>query len=262
MKSNNIDIVVITGAGRGIGRGIALDFGKRGVNVLCISKTKNSTLVSRAINKNGGSAESLALDLSDYEKTYTTLSKWVKKRSYKRYALILAAAVLGPRGPITKSSLEKWDDCHRVNVLGNLAVIKSILPVMIKNKFGRIITFAGGGSAYPFPTFPAYSATKTAIVRIAENLYEDLKQRGDFIVVCLAPGAVATDMLEEVREAGAEVRSTVDITKPIKFVREVVNARKCAFSGAFVHVNNDWKEYLNSNKKLKSDSYWRLRRIE
>lgn len=122
--------------------------------------------------------------------------------------------------------------------------------------------FSGGGAAYSFPIFPAYSASKTAMVRITENINEDLKGKGDFAIVCLAPGAVETEMLKEVRLAGAEVKTVVEISEPLTFVQEFINAKSCSFSGSLVHVRDNWKDYLNSNKSLGEDTHWKLRRIE
>ena len=257
-----IDAVIISGAGRGIGREIALDFGKSGIPVVCISKSKNCEETANAIRGTGGTAESIIVDIGDCKKTKEIMSNWVSKTPYKKLGVILAAAILGPKGPITNIELAEWDECHKINILGNLAILNALLPKMTGNSFGRIITFAGGGSAYAFPTFPAYSATKTAMVRITENINEDIKNKGDFAIVCLAPGAVETDMLKEVRSSGAEVRTVVSVSETVTFAKEFINSSSCGFSGAFVHVRNNWKDYLNSNNQLKDDSFWKLRRIE
>ncbi len=259
---NLVDVVIVTGAGRGIGRSIALDFGKQGIPVLCISKSSNAGNVAKEITNDGGIAESLSLDLSNYETVENEISKWILKTSYKKIGIVLAAAILGPKGPLTNCSLKEWDDCHRVNILGNLAVLKSLFPRMLENKFGRIVMFSGGGAAYANPAFPGYSSTKTATVRIAENIYEDLKDKGDFLITCFGPGAVETDMLKEFRTGGGEVKATTKIEEPVLFVREFINARTCGLSGRFVHVRNSWKEYINSSKTFDDDSMWKLRRVE
>lgn len=150
----------------------------------------------------------------------------------------------------------------RVNLNGNFAVLKGLLPKMIENKFGRIVAFAGGGAAYQYPLFKAYSASKTAIVRTVENLHEEFKGYGDFSIVALAPGAVETDTLRSVRKAGAEVKTVVDISEPVTFVREFLESERCNISGSFVHVRDNWRYYLNSNNQLSQDSLWKLRRIE
>lgn len=257
-----IDAVIITGAGQGIGKAVALDFGSKGVPVLCISKTMNAKCTKEEIIKFNGVSESLIVDISDYEETERLVSEWISKKKYKKLGIVLAAASLGPADFYSVSSLRDWDICHKVNVLGNLSVVSALLPRMIENKFGRIVAFAGGGSAYAYPKFPAYSATKTAMVRIVENMHEMLKEKGDFNIVCLAPGAVETNMLSQIRTGGGEVKTTVDILEPVKFIRDFVNATSCAFSGRFVHVRDNWKGYINTKEIMNDEAQWKLRRIE
>lgn len=257
-----MELVIVSGAGQGIGRAISIELGKCGISILCISKSNNCVKTTEEIIQNGGKAESLILDIENYNETEKKISNWISSSSYKRIGVVLAAAILGPKGPIAASSLENWHKTFKVNLLGNIAILRGILPRMLKNKFGRIITFAGGGSAYAFPIFPAYSASKTAIVRTTENINEDLKGKGDFAVVCLAPGAVQTKMLDEVSQSGAEVRTIVDISEPINFVKEFINSKTCGFSGSLIHVRDNWKNYLNTSFELKNSSMWKLRRIE
>jgi hypothetical protein len=99
------------------------------------------------------------------------------------------------------------------------------------------------------------------MVRTVENLQESLNDRGDFAVVCLAPGANETNTLQRVRAAGAKIQTTVDISEPVNFAREFLFCGRCGFKGSFVHVRDNWRDYLDSNKKT-GDPKWKLRRIE
>jgi len=146
--------------------------------------------------------------------------------------------------------------------LGNLAVVQACLPKLQTSGWGRILFFAGGGSAYAYPLFPAYSIAKTALVRAVENLHEDLRGWGEFAVSILAPGAVETEMLAEVRASGAEVRTTVPINEPIAFVRSFLASEKRDLSGRFVHVRDRWPEILCGETTLDRDDLWKLRRVE
>ncbi|HSY43797.1 MAG TPA: SDR family oxidoreductase, partial [Candidatus Acidoferrum sp.] len=139
---NSLDCVVISGAGQGIGKAIACDLGSKGVSVLCISKSKNCEATASEIVQAGGKAESMVLDIGNLEKTRSSVSAWIEKHPYKKIGLVLAAAVLGPQD---YQNLEGWDECYRTNVLGNLAIYSALLPRMLENKFGRIVSFAGGG---------------------------------------------------------------------------------------------------------------------
>jgi 3-oxoacyl-[acyl-carrier protein] reductase len=160
------------------------------------------------------------------------------------------------------TSLSDWDQTFRANVLGNLAVARAALPAILGNRFGRLVFFAGGGAAYAYPMFPAYAAAKAGLVRAVENLHEDLKDAGDCAVVILAPGAVETDTLAAVRARGGYVRTTVAMEEPVGFVRQFLDARSVGFSGSFVHVRDDWAQYLNAEKELPEKDLWKLRRVE
>jgi 3-oxoacyl-[acyl-carrier protein] reductase len=259
---NKLDTLVITGAGRGIGKAAALHLARTGAHILCISQTANAAETARLITAVGGSADSLSIDLADYAIAETTVGQWIAQYPGQRIGVVLAAAILGASGPLIHTDLTTWDLAFRIGVLGNLAVLKALLPRMTEARFGRIAGFSGGGSAYAYPIFPAYSATKTAMVRAVENLHEDLKDKGDFAVVCMAPGAVDTDMLQQVRGAGAYVKTLATMEEPVGFLEQFLTAESCGFSGCFVHVRDSYAHLLNTGERIATDSLWKLRRIE
>jgi 3-oxoacyl-[acyl-carrier protein] reductase len=256
------EIVVITGAGRGIGKAIAKEISGQSIPVLCISRSEKANQTAEEINAAGFKAESLVLDIGDIDKTDTAMKEWISGKPYKNIGVVLAASVLGSKFEVDKFDAKEWDEVLRVNVVGNFTVLGALLPRMIENKFGRIVAFSGGGSAYAYPMFSAYSASKTAVVRTVENFAKELEGKGDFAIAALAPGAVETDMLKMVKEAGAEVKTTVNINEPVYFVKEFIQAKSCNFSGCFVHVRDVWKDYLNNENKLKDRDFWTLRRID
>jgi NAD(P)-dependent dehydrogenase (short-subunit alcohol dehydrogenase family) len=253
-----LDCVIITGAGQGIGKAAALNLGSHKIHTVCLSKTKRCEVTADEIVKTGGSAESIVADIGQVEKTRERISEWIEGKSYKRIGLVLAAGILGPQDFQNPAG---WEECYRVNVLGNLAVCAGLLPRMLENRFGRIVCFGGGGAAYAYPLFPAYAASKVAMVRTIENMQEELNDKGDFAAVCLAPGANETNMLKKIQAAGAKIQTTVDINEPVGFVREFLFCEDCGFKGSFVHVRDNWRDYLNSGKKT-DDKKWKLRRIE
>lgn len=252
------DLAIVTGAGRGIGRAAAKALAAKGVEVLCVSQSAHCAELAKEIIAQGGKAEALQIDLGDYATAQKEIEKYLDKRQPKKLALVAAAGILGPTGPLTQSDLAAWEQTFRVNVLGNLAVLQVVLPFMQKNAFGRVVMFAGGGSAYAYPMFPAYAASKTALVRATENIAVDMKDAEDFSIVILAPGAIETDMLATVRASGGEVRTTTDIKEPVDFVcnfLQTANAKN--LNGRFIHVRDIWQD-----KETLSDDHWKLRRVE
>lgn len=255
------DAVVVTGAGRGIGRSVALSLGARGVPVLCVARTSTAEDTRDAIRAQGGAADACAVDLADLAAAEQRVAAWIAPRPYRRLGVVLAAGELGPAGPLETSDLSAWERAFRVNVLGNLAVVRGLLGRMLETGAGRAVFFAGGGAAYAYPVFPAYACTKAALVRAVENLHEDLKERGDFAVVCLAPGAVETDMLRQVRAAGAEVRTTAPPDDAVRFVEAFLSRDARVLSGRFLHARDTWAELLDGESPDLGER-WKLRRVE
>ena len=188
------------------------------------------------------------------------MRNWIDGRPFRRLAVVCAAGTLGQQGGILDGDLADWGRTMQTNVLGNLAVIRALLPRMLDAKYGRILTVAGGGAAYAFPVFSGYALSKAAMVRATENLDAELRGRGDFLTVCLAPGAMETGMLAKVRAAGAEVKTTVAMEEPVEFVARFIRTEACGFSGRFVHVRDTWREWLTP-EPVPGDR-WLLRRIE
>jgi NAD(P)-dependent dehydrogenase (short-subunit alcohol dehydrogenase family) len=257
-----LDLVVVTGAGRGLGKAVANKTALLGIPVLCISRTDNAIRTGEEIRALGGKADVMIMDIAELDSVQSRVAEWIASTPYRRLGVVLAAAVIGKPGGIANGDVQDWLATYKVNVLGNLAVLKGLLPRMLDAGFGRIVTLAGGGAAYAYPLLSGYALSKTAVVRAAENLHTELQDRGDFAVVCLAPGAMETDMLKQVRAAGAKVRTTVSIHEPVEFIRSFLLAPHCAFSGCFVHVRDEWRPKLEPGAEMDSHDLWLLRRIE
>ncbi|HEY3897551.1 MAG TPA: SDR family oxidoreductase [Chthoniobacter sp.] len=255
-----LDAVVVTGAGRGLGRAVALMAGRLGIPVLCIGRSNNIEETRAEIAMHGGHAEALMVDLTEVNSVLGQVGAWIASKPFRRLAVVLAAGTLGAPGGLLDGDLDDWSRTFQANVIGNLAVVKALLPAMRAAGFGRVVTVAGGGAAYAYPVFSGYALSKTALVRATENLDAELRGQGDILTVCLAPGAMETRLLDAVRATGAEVRTVVPIAETVEFIREFIHAEACGFSGRFVHVRDNWRAWLG--KKSAPDGLWLLRRNE
>lgn len=227
-----MQITIISGASRGIGKAIAEDLQKHIEGAFILLSTKN-------------------VDFVDYKEVYHgTNSLLGCFGNIKNINVILCAAQVGtPRS----DNLSEIDNLFKINVLGNLAVIKACMEYDVPLK---IVWMAGGGAANAFPEFFGYSLSKTAVVRAVENLSHLLKPSS--CIIALSPGAVDTDMLKIVEDSGAEIRTRTDISEPVKFVRDFIKEENVfylsAMGGRYFHVRDD----IDFNKE---DKYL-LRRIE
>jgi NAD(P)-dependent dehydrogenase (short-subunit alcohol dehydrogenase family) len=118
--------------------------------------------------------------------------------------LVNNAGVQGPIGPAEDIPMDQWRQTFEINFYGTLFACRSLIPRMRSQGYGKIINLSGGGAASPRPFFSAYATAKAAVVRLTENLAEEL--RGSRIDVnAIAPGALNTQMLEQTLAAGPEL---------------------------------------------------------
>jgi len=94
------DAVIVTGAGRGIGRAAALAMAEQGVPVLCISRSASAHATADVIRERASRADSLAVDLANHAQVESEVASWIAARPYRRLGVVLAAAELGPAGPL------------------------------------------------------------------------------------------------------------------------------------------------------------------
>lgn len=119
------------------------------------------------------------------------------------HGVVTAAAVLGPIGPVGSFEPAAFAATLKVNVLGTLLPVASLLQPLAAAK-GAVVTFSGGGATGPFPRYDAYAASKAAVVRLSENLAAELAPSG-VRVNSVAPGFVVTEMHEETIAAGPKL---------------------------------------------------------
>jgi len=248
-----LDLTIITGASRGIGRNIFNDLAPTSKNIIGIGSSEKILELSLI-----GNATPLRADLGDYNATYYRTKELVEKFAPKTLGVVLCGAQLGEVGEGLDVNLELWDRLYKVNILGNLAIIQACKE-FIKEGKTRIVWFGGGGAASPFQ-FGGYASSKAAVVRAVENLgVEFEKKEFDASIIALAPGAVETDMLAKVKIGGGTVKTLTDISEPTNFTRKFLTNEfdSKRLNGRFVHCRDTMNEMDWSKKDL-----LKLRRVE
>ena len=262
--------VLITGAGRGIGKRLALGFAAAGARVGLLARSQPELDLARLeIEHAGGAALPLPADVGDFQQMLAAAER-MRTAFGAIHILIAAAGIQGPIGPLAETDPKQWVETVRINLTGAMHACRSVLPQMIERRSGKIIVVSGGGSANPRPGFSAYAAAKTAVVRLAETLAEEVRDY-NVQVNCMAPGATYTHMTDEILHAGERagrkeiedaehVRLTggVHPEKQIQLALFLASERSNHVSGKLIHVNDDWKrlERENMNPEL-----YTLRRV-
>lgn len=117
--------------------------------------------------------------------------------------LVNNAGVYGPMGPTETVSLSEWRRALDINLFGVLIPARAVIPHLKKAGRGKIIILSGGGATNPLPNISAYAASKAAVARLMETLAEELRPF-HIDVNGIAPGALATRLVDEVLAAGPE----------------------------------------------------------
>jgi len=194
-------VAIVTGAGRGVGRAIALAFAREEADVVVVSRTLSDVEETAAqVRALGRRALALRVDVSRMEDVESMVKSTL--RDFGRVdVLVNNAGILGPIGPLIENDVEQWIETIKVNLTGTFLCCKAVSPIMIKQGGGKIINLSGGGAAYPRPRFSAYATSKAAVVRLTETLAEELKEF-NVQVNAIAPGAINTRIQEEILAAG------------------------------------------------------------
>ena len=266
-------VAIVTGAGKGIGRAIAISLAKQGMDIVLGSRTqKDLEQVAKEIESLGRKALPVICDVSK-EKDVSNLISIAVSRFPTIDLLVNNAAIQGPVGRLWQNNVKEWEKTIQINLLGVFYISHLVIPYMLKQKSGRIINLSGGGAAYARPLFSAYSCSKTAILRLTETLAEELKGK-NVQVFALAPGATWTEMTKEAMQKSIKIKNkkNLDELKMIQASGGTSNIKheKAAsyllsedskkLSGKLLHVD-EIDKIQKTSFKMKQDS-GKLRRVD
>ena len=195
---------IVTGAGTGLGLAIAQALVVEGANVAICGR--NAAGLQRAhdslsaLAAGGQQVVSQVCDVSSEEQVNALVDRALEKFGHLQI-LINNAGVQGAIGPTETVSLTEWRQAFEINLYGTLYSCRALIPDMRSQGYGKIINLSGGGAASPRPFFSAYATSKAAVVRLTENLAEELRDT-HIDVNAVAPGALNTQMLEQTLAAG------------------------------------------------------------
>jgi NAD(P)-dependent dehydrogenase (short-subunit alcohol dehydrogenase family) len=188
-------VAVVTGAGRGIGREIALHQARNGAKVAVLARTASDlTETVSLIGKEGGVAVSFPVDLVDRRAVEEMLDR-VASELGSIDLLVNNHGSFRAFGPIWECDPEVWWQDVEINLRGTFNTSRVAAPAMIARGKGRIVNLVGGGTGNSFPNGSGYASSKAAIMRFTECLNDTTKDRG-VLAFAVDPGLVRTSMTE------------------------------------------------------------------
>ncbi len=188
-------VALITGAGRGIGKAIALTLAQKGVRVAVLARTATEVQETESeISNRGGEALSLVGDITDMNRIQECVDGIHQK--WGTINILINNAGFGKFKPFEELSLEEWKQTIDINLTGTFIVTKAVLPDMIQQRGGSIINISSVSGLRPIPKQSAYCASKHGVIGLTTTLAMEMKPY-NIRVHAICPGGVITKLSQE-----------------------------------------------------------------
>ncbi len=190
-------IAVITGAGRGIGRRMAMDFAAAGANIVAAARTAETldSLIDE-IREAGGTAVAMPTDIGRIADCEALMARAIEEFGTID-VLVNNAAVSGPNKLVRDLEPDEWEEIIRVNLTGTWACIHFAVAPMMEQKSGSIINISSFAGKFPVARRVGYAASKSALVGLTRGLALELGPYG-IRINTITPGPVEGERVDEV----------------------------------------------------------------
>lgn len=202
MGSLDNQIALVTGAGRGIGRAIALKFAGEGADIICVSRTQeNSRKVADEVKALGRNAWAVALDVADSASVSAAAEAILREPG--RVDVLVNNAGVTRDNLLMRMSEEEWDTVINTNLRGAFLVTKAFTRAFLKQKSGRVINLASVIGLMGNAGQGNYAASKAGLIGFTKSVAREFASRG-ITVNAIAPGFIQTDMTAGLKEEWKE----------------------------------------------------------
>jgi len=202
---------IVTGAGRGIGRAIALRFASEGARVACVSRTEeNARKIAHEINRaRANAAKAYAVDVADHAAVQNVGADILT--DFGRADILVNNAGVTRDALTVRMSVEDWDSVINTNLRGAFSFTHSLVRAMTKQRNGRIINISSVIGLMGNAGQTNYGASKAGLIGFTKSLARELASR-NITVNAVAPGFVVTDMTAGLSD---QVKDTIHSKIPI-----------------------------------------------
>ncbi len=203
-------VAFVTGASRGIGRAIALSLCRTGFDIVVASpEIENNEEVAEEIRACSGEAMTLNLDVTSAESVKAGFQKALADKG--RIDVLVNNAGITRDGLAVRMKPADWDLVMQINLDGAFLCCQQVLPVMMQNRWGRIVNIASVVGQAGSAGQANYAASKAGLIGLTKALAQEMASRG-ITVNAVAPGYIDTDMTKVLPE---EVRQKILAAVPL-----------------------------------------------
>ncbi|MGX9134610.1 SDR family NAD(P)-dependent oxidoreductase [Rummeliibacillus sp. JY-2-4R] len=230
-------VAFVTGAGRGIGREIALKLSQKGHQIIVTDVNVDNAHVTVAmIEDAGGEAIAIYCDVTKLESVQEAVQLAVLKNG--KIDILVNNAGWDKIEPFLKSEPSTWELILNINLMGQIHTCKTILPHMIENGYGKVINIASDSGRVGSSGEAVYSAAKGGVIAFTKTLAREMA-RHKINVNSIAPGPADTPLFKEIGEYNEGIASA--LVKAIPFRRL---AKPSDIANAVAFLSSDEAEYI------------------
>src|SRR5215470_11660886 len=209
-------VAIVTGAGRGIGRGCALAFAEMGADVVCAARTREQIdETAGAVRKLGRRALAVECDVMKSDALENLVASAMKE--FGRIDIVVNNAGGSPPKPMLETSERMFEQAFRFNVTTAFLLTRMAVPIMRKNGGGAVVNISSAAGRLVQPYFAAYGTAKAALTFLTRNLGAELAP--DVRVNAIAVGSVATSALLPYLDE--KTRGAMEQATPLRRLGEV-----------------------------------------
>tara|TARA_R110000851_G_scaffold60526_3_gene139598 strand:+ start:4917 stop:5645 length:729 start_codon:yes stop_codon:yes gene_type:complete len=207
--------VLITGASRGLGKSMALEYASKGCNIVLVGRNENDLKLAQRdlwALPSPGSHIIRTCDLSDTNNIMSLVNS-----DLPNIDILVNNAGAFPINEITDMNLEEYERCIAINVTAPFLLIKELAQNMINNSWGRIINIASSSAYAGGPRTSVYCASKHALLGLSRSLHKELKPH-NIRVICVSPGSIKTEMGREVEKLGQDFDTFMEPAEVAEYI--------------------------------------------
>ena len=209
-------LAIVTGAGRGIGRGCALAFAEMGADIVCAARTRDQIDdTAAAVRKLGRRALAVECDVMRSEALENVVNSAMQE--FGRIDVVVNNAGGSPPKPMLETSERMFEQAFRFNVTTAFLLTRMAVPIMRKNGGGAVVNISSAAGRLVQPYFAAYGTAKAALTFLTRNLGAELAP--DVRVNAIAVGSVATSALLPYLDE--KTRGAMEQATPLRRLGEV-----------------------------------------
>ncbi len=191
-------VAVVTGASRGIGRGIAVKLAACGATVIGVARTVDGLQGTlQAIREAGGTAEGMAADVASATDVKRVIDEVEAK--YQRIHVLVNNAGITRDGLMLRMEDDAWQAVIDTNLKGTFLFCRAVGAVMMRARYGRIVNISSVSGIAGNPGQANYAASKAGVIGLSKTVARELASRGITVNV-VAPGFITTDMTDVLPE--------------------------------------------------------------